>query len=60
MLPSMGAMSNSTKLNSGCLQYGVVKKLRNEVLVLKGEIDALQRMQQENMLSAQLETQQSV
>ena len=30
------------------LQYRVVKKLRNEVLALKGDIDTLQRLQQEN------------
>ena len=30
------------------LQYRVVKKLRSEVLALKGDIDSLQRLQQEN------------
>lgn len=42
------------------MQYQVVKKLRNDVLVLRGEIDALQRMQQENSLPPKLETQQSM
>ena len=30
------------------VQYQVVKKLRNELVVLKGDMDTLQRLQQEN------------
>jgi len=42
------------------VQYQVVKKLRNEVLVLKGDIDTLQRLQQENHQPDRLVTQQSM
>ena len=42
------------------LQYQVVRKLRSEILVLRGEIDAMQRLQQENSLPATLTSQSSV
>lgn len=42
------------------LQYRVVKKLRNEVLALKADIDTLQRLQQENHQPDRLVSQQSM
>ena len=42
------------------LQYRVVKKLRNEVLALKGDIDTLQRLQQENHQPDRMLSQQSM
>lgn len=42
------------------LQYRIVKKLRNEVLTLKGDIDTLQRLQQENHQPDRLLSQQSM
>ncbi|DBA72534.1 hypothetical protein WJX79_008201 [Trebouxia sp. C0005] len=41
-------------------QYQVIKKLRNEVLALKGDIDTLQRLQQENHQPERLVSQQSM
>lgn len=43
-----------------CVQYQVIKKLRNEVLALKGDIDTLQRLQQENHQPERLVSQQSM
>ena len=42
------------------LQYRVVKKLRSEVLALKGDIDSLQRRQQENHQPDRLLSRQSM
>ena len=43
------------------MQYQVVKKLRNEVLAMRGDIDTLQRLQQENQPErCQLVSQQSM
>lgn len=42
------------------LQYRVVKKLRTEVLGLKGDIDTLQRLQQENHQPDKMLSQQSM
>lgn len=41
-------------------QYRVVKKLRSELLALKGDIDTLQRLQQENHQPDRLLSQQSM
>ena len=43
-----------------CVQYQVIKKLRTEVLALKGDIDTLQRLQQENHQPEKLVSQQSM
>ncbi len=42
------------------VQYQVIKKLRNEALALKGDIDTLQRLQQENHQPEKLVSQQSM